>query len=320
MRQFRLLEPLCWRAPSAHNTQPWRLTRQTGQVEVRWDPADALPAGDPTGRDLRLSLGCFVETCLVVAAGAGLRLRFEPDYSVTDHRVGWLRPDQQRYPTRFTAGTVRDRATHRGVYRTGPDPATLATVSSIARAAGGAVRALPGAQLRGLPATADRWLYAEPAVVRELRGWLRLSPRHPRYMLDGLTDRSLLLSGPEALALRTALAGHPALRRLGLPRLLAAASGDPLRRAGQVVVLTGPPELDEPGQIEFGRVLMRIWLTFTAAGLACHPLSQLIDAPATRAALADRLAVAPAQLLHITRVGVPAVPPPRSARRLVDAV
>lgn len=315
MIEFRPLEPLCWRAPSAHNTQPWRLAYHTGRIEVRWDPAYALPAGDPTGRDLRLSLGCFVETCLVVASGAGLRLRLDLDYSPTAHRIGWFRPDAEPYQTPFTAGTVRDRATHRGAYRAGPDEQTLATMDALARAAGGAVHPVDPT---GLVAIADRWLYAEPPVVQELRGWLRLSPRHPRYAMDGLTDRCLLLSRAEAAGLRAALAGYPVLRRLGLPRLLAAASGDPLRRGGQVVALTGPPGLDEPGQVEFGRVLLRIWLTLTAAGLASHPLSQLIDAPTTRAALADRLAVEPAQLLHIARVGVPAGLSPASARRVPD--
>jgi hypothetical protein len=315
MIEFRPLEPLCWRAPSAHNTQPWRLAYHTGRIEVRWDPADWLRAGDPTGRDLRLSLGCFVETCLVVASGAGLRLRFDLDYSPTAHRIGWLRPDPEPYQTPFTADTVRDRATHRGAYRAGPDEQTLATVDALARAGGGAVHPVDPT---GLVARADRWLYAEPEVVRELRGWLRLSPRHPRYAMDGLTDRCLLLSRAEAAVLRAALAGYPVLRRLGLPRLLAAASGDPLRRGGQVVALTGPPGLDEPGEVEFGRVLLRIWLTLTAAGLASHPLSQLIDAPTTRAALAGRLAVEPAQLLHIARVGVPAGPSPASARRVPD--
>jgi nitroreductase len=309
--ELRELEPLCWRAPSAHNTQPWRLAYGDGEVAVGWDPADTLPAGDPTGRDLRLSLGAFVETCLVVAADAGLAVRFALGYDRAARRVGWLRPAGQRYRTRFTAATVRDRATDRGRYPAGPKPAVLAAAGEIARAAGGALRPVPVA---GLLAVADRQVYGDPAVVRELRGWLRLTRTHRRYDLDGLTDRCLRLSRVQALGLRAALAGYPALRRLGLPRLLAAAAQAP--PGGQVLMLTGPAGLGDPGELEFGRVLMRIWLTFTEAGLACHPLSQLVDAPATRDALADQLGLAPAQLLHVARVGVPATPPVRAARRL----
>ncbi|MBE1491536.1 hypothetical protein [Plantactinospora soyae] len=123
---FRALAPLCWRAPSAHNTQPWRLHYDTGAVRVGWDPADALPAADPTGRDLRLSLGAFVETCLVVAADAGLAVRFEADHCAEERRVGWLRGARRRYDTPFGAAGVRDRRTHRGRYLTGAGPEVVA--------------------------------------------------------------------------------------------------------------------------------------------------------------------------------------------------
>ncbi|NED56102.1 nitroreductase, partial [Micromonospora aurantiaca] len=137
---FHALEPLCWRAPSAHNTQPWRLRYERWAITVGWDPADALPAGDPTGRDLRLSLGAFVETCLIVAADAGLRLDWAADHDESDRRVGRLRPGRQPYRTPFRTADVWDRRTHRGRFTGGPDADVVAAVDAVARRAGGAVR------------------------------------------------------------------------------------------------------------------------------------------------------------------------------------
>ncbi|MFY1577128.1 nitroreductase [Verrucosispora sp. WMMD703] len=313
---FRALEPFCWRAPSAHNTQPWRLRYETGTVHVGWHAAHTLPAADPTGRDLRLSLGAFVETCLIVAADAGLHLEFISGYDEQHRQVGRLRPARHRYPTPFRTTDVWQRRTDRGRFAAGPEQQTLDAVDAIARQAGGGLHAVPypdrlGALLRA----ADRRLYADPAVVTELRRWLRLDPTHPSYHADGLNDRCLALSRPAATGLRAALAAYPLLRRLGLPRLLAAAD-DPLARGGAVLVLVGPADLDRPGQVEFGRVLLRVWLTLHTAGLAAHPLSQLIDVDATRTALGALLDVAPDRLLHVTRVGRPTRPAPRSARRL----
>ncbi|MEH0973320.1 nitroreductase [Micromonospora sp. CPCC 205546] len=314
---FRALEPLCWRAPSAHNTQPWRLDHRGGEVRVGWDRADALPAADPTGRDLRLSLGAFVETCLVVAADAGLRMTFVADHCADERRVGWLRASPHRYDTPFGAMQVLTRRTHRGRFSAGPQAAVVAAVDAVARARGGAVRTVPDAGLLArLLRVADRRMYGDPAVVGELRSWLRLTPAHPDYRLDGLTDRCLNLSGREATALRAALAAYPGLRRLGLPRLLAAASGNPLALGGAVLVLVGPAGMDDAAQVEFGRVLARTWLTLHAAGLAAHPLSQLVDAPATRDALGSLLGVAPERLLHVARVGRPVGPAAPSARRV----
>ncbi|MEV4481371.1 nitroreductase [Micromonospora coxensis] len=314
---LRILEPLCWRAPSAHNTQPWRLDYRPGTVRVGWDPADTLPAADPTGRDLRLSLGAFVETCLIVAADLGVSLEFVADHCARDRRVGWLRTARRRYDSPFTAAQVQARRTHRGRFSAGPDARVLAGVDAVARRAGGSVRVVPdGDLLARLLRTADQQVYADPAVVGELRSWLRLTPAHPDYRADGLTGRCLGLSPVEATGLRAALAAYPALRRLGLPRLLAAAAGNPLALGGAVVVLVGPPDMDDAAQFEFGRVLMRIWLTLHAAGSAAHPLSQLVDAPATRAALGALLDVAPQRLLHVARAGRPVGPSARSARRV----
>ncbi|MEU7616392.1 nitroreductase [Micromonospora rifamycinica] len=313
---FRALEPWCWRAPSAHNTQPWRLRYEPDAIRIGWDPAHTLPAADPTGRDLRLSLGAFVETCLIVAADAGLRLEYAADHDQRHRWVGSLRPAADRYPTPFRTTDVWERRTHRGGLAGGVERDTLDTVDAVARQAGGAVRTVPDAgRLGALLRAADRRLYADPTVVAELRRWLRLDPTHPDYRADGLTDRCLALSRPAATGLRMALAGYPVLRPLGLPRLLAVAAGDPLAHGGTVLVLLAPEHLDRPGEVEFGRVLLRSWLLLHTAGLAAHPLSQLIDVPATRTALGALLDVAPRRLLHVTRVGRPLFPAPRSARR-----
>ncbi|PGH45326.1 nitroreductase [Micromonospora sp. WMMA1996] len=314
---FRALEPLCWRAPSAHNTQPWRLRYGRWAVTVGWDPADALPAGDPTGRDLRLSLGAFVETCLIVAADAGLRLDWVADLDAADRRVGRLRPARHPYRTPFRTPEVWDRRTDRGRFTDGPDADVVAALDAVARRSGGAVHVVPdGGRVGALLRAADRHVYGDPAVVAELRRWLRLDPARRDYRADGLTDRCLGLSRPAAVGLRAALAAYPVLRPLGLPRALAAAGGDPLARGGALLALVAPADLDAAGQVEFGRVLLRVWLTVQAAGLAAHPLSQLVDVAGSRDALGALLDVEPGRILHVTRVGRPVGPAPRSARRV----
>ena len=308
----RRLEPDLWRAPSAHNTQPWTLRYGTDAVTVGWDPDRTLPAGDPTGRDLRLSVGAFVETCLVVCADAGLAVEFVPDPDERSHRVGRLVGAARRYATPFDTAAVRARATNRGAHLPGPvPPADLA----VAEAMGAELVTVPGRRLVPLLAAADRHLFGDARVAAELRSWLRLTPRHPRYHVDGLTDRALDLSRAQAVGLRVALRGLPVLRRAGLPRLLAAASGGLLGDDHTVLVLVGPA--DAAGQVDAGRALMRVWLALSAAGLACHPLSQLLDCAGTRARLAAMIGIAePERLLHVARVGRAAAAAPCSARRV----
>lgn len=309
MNELRALEPDFWRAPSAHNTQPWTLTYLGAEAVIGWDPERALPISDPTGRDLRLGLGAFVECCLIVCASAGLRVGFRPDPG--PRRVGYLYGAAEPYRTPFTTEDVRRRGANRGAYHPGRLPDDVVARLRDHGHGGADVRRLACRELAGLLHAADLHQWADAEVTAELREWLRLTPSHPRYLLDGLTHQALALSGAETFGLRAALAAYPALRRLGLPRLMAGAARGLLDYDGDVLVLVGPVE----EQVELGRVLMRQWLTLSGLGYATHPLSQLIDCAATREVLAARLGVAdPETLLHVARVGRPLAPAARSAR------
>lgn len=298
MKRLRDLEPDFWRAPSAHNTRPWTLTYTGEEAAVGWDPARALPISDPTGRDLRLSLGAFVECCLIVCADAGLRIAFRPDPGPL--RAGFLYEAEGPYETAFTIADVRARGGGRGEYHAEPLPEEVPLEG---------MRRLPCRDLADLLRAADLCQSGDRKVTRELRAWLRLTRRQRRRFLDGLGGRAPALTKVEALALRASLALYPALRRLGLPRVLTGASRELLDYDGDVLVLVGPAHEG----VEPGRALMRNWLRLSALGYTTYPLSQIIDWEPARRALADRLGVAdPRTLLHVARVGrrtAPAAPP-----------
>lgn len=318
VERLRRREELFRRAPSAHNTQPWTLAYSADHVDIGWDPARSLPAGDPTRRDLYLAIGAFVETCLIVAAAAGLAVD-----AVHTGRGVRLVAAPHPYVTGFTADDVAARRVARGPYAPGQiDPAILTGLEP-------GLRHLPARELADELTVADRWMFGEPAVTIELREWLRLSSRHPRYDLDGLTDRALALSRLEAVLFAGTLRLYPVGRRLGLPTLLAANGRGLLRYDGSMLVQVGTArdrevagladghrepaagDHDPVGLIGAGRRLMRTWLGLARHGLAVHPLSQLIDSPVTAARLRDRLGATP---LAVFRVGRPLATPVRSAR------
>lgn len=297
VEELRAQEAVFRRAPSAHNTQPWTLDYRTDEVVVGVDPARALPDSDPTGRDLALGLGAFIETGLIVAAGAGLAVTCD----LSEPRRIRLVPAPERYRTPFTAADVDRRRVARGAYAPGVlSPSILAGLEP-------GVVPVPSRDLADDLAAADRWMLGTPKVALELREWLRLDPRDPRYHRDGLSDRALDMSRAEARLLAAALRAYPVTRRLGLAALLAASGRDLLRYDGSVLVLTGEGE----DRLAAGRRLLRIWLALARHGLAVHPLSQLIDCPATATRLTNRVGATP---LAVFRVGRPLSEPVRSAR------
>ena len=61
-------------APSVHNVQPARWTTAPGDVLVLLRAVDrALPAADPSGHDVRISLGAALEGASLAASGRGDR-------------------------------------------------------------------------------------------------------------------------------------------------------------------------------------------------------------------------------------------------------
>jgi hypothetical protein len=296
--ELRAREAVFRRAPSAHNTQPWVLEYGPDAVHIGVDPARSLPVSDPTGRDLGLGLGAFVETCLVVAADAGLAVTA---VAAGPAAVRLVAADTV-YPTPFTAVDVEARRVARGRYVPGAlPPAVLDGLPS------GLVH-LPARDLAADLVAADRWLFGTTAVARELHDWLRLRPRHPRYALDGLTDRALELSPFEARFLDGALRTYRFTCRLGLPAVLAAAGRGLLRYDGSVLVLVGAPG---ESRVDAGRRLQRTWLELGRHGLAVQPVSQLLDCPTTAVRLAERVGAEP---LAVFRAGRPCAEPVRSAR------
>jgi hypothetical protein len=295
--ELRERESLFRRAPSAHNTQPWTVDYRADEIVIGADPDRSLPGSDPTGRDLALGLGAFAETCLIVAADAGLSVGCD----LSDPRRIRLLPAARPYDTMFHAADIDARRVARGPYGEG-----LLDLVILAALEPGIVHVRSRALAADL-SEADRWMFGTPPVARELRAWLRLNPRDPRYHRDGLTDRALGLSRLEARVLSGALRSYRLTRRLGLPALLAASGRNVLRYEGSVLVLTG----HDTDLREAGRRLLRTWLLLGRFGLAVHPLSQLLDCPATAARLTARVGAPP---LAVFRVGTPRQEPPRSAR------
>lgn len=67
------------RAPSAHNTQPWRVEQVHDGIDLGLHDQRLLKIGDPTGRDALLGLGCWVEAAAIAAREAGVGLDIRSD-------------------------------------------------------------------------------------------------------------------------------------------------------------------------------------------------------------------------------------------------
>lgn len=60
-------------APSVHNTQPWEFSTTSNTLTIHVAKKRTLGPGDPTGRELWISMGICIETALQAARGLGLK-------------------------------------------------------------------------------------------------------------------------------------------------------------------------------------------------------------------------------------------------------
>lgn len=170
------------RAPSIHNSQPWRFRPRADCIELLADPDRMLRAVDPGGRELTISCG---------AALFGLRLglrqvgrlaavELQPD-PAQPWLVARVRPVGHAARSRVEAdliAAVSHRHTHRGPFSPGGVPDRLLAEMVTDAAAEGCELALVNdkkviTRLARLVREAAAQQQADPAITAELARWVR---------------------------------------------------------------------------------------------------------------------------------------------------
>lgn len=299
------------RAPSMHNSQPWRFRQRGGGIELLVDPARRLTVADNSGWAPRLACGAALFNLRLALAvrGTPATVQLLPERA-DPHLLARLTPDTPRPPT--PAELALHRAIpHRHNNRTpfwdkevGVDVRTDLTEAARAEEAWLDLLLGPAAveAAAELVHTADSLLRRDAAYQAELASWTRP---------DGsATDGIPVAAGgpapsPDELLPRRDFGGAERSSRLDFER-------DPLLA---VLGSAGDWPVD---QVRAGQALQRVLLTATDRGLAASMFSQPIEVPAVREQL--RLALgrhAPPQML--LRFGhAPAAP--QSLRRPVADV
>jgi nitroreductase len=263
------------RAPSMHNTQPWRFRLTGPTIDVFVDPGRRLPVGDPTGRAARMACGAAVFNLRVALAVAGTPASVElwpaPDL------VARLTPTTLRPATpteRRLHDAIPRRHTNRYPFADVPVPATART--DLVRAAGDeggwlhlAESAADAQAIADLIRDADRVLRTDPAYVTELATWTGVG----ESAVEGVPREA---GGPEPdqyeLLARRDFGGRPGSR--------------PFERDPLIAVLgtAGDHPVDD---IVAGMALQRVLLTAADLGLATSLFTQPVDEPGSRKRLRD---------------------------------
>jgi hypothetical protein len=303
-------------APSVHNIQPvrWRLDG-SASILIAQDLSVTLPAGDPFGQDVALSVGAAVEATVLALSIQGLRPEVENLWisddrtAIVGHRIAARLVVTGNAPEDPLAAMLPRRFTHRGTFLPGP----VATWESVD--ATFLTKDADISWIAGLNDQAGLRALRNGPVRAELRHWMRLSSRHPRWGQDGMNRLALRMS--PLLAVGAGLALGPLWSVLDTLGLSGAVTAEATKtRTAAVIGCFHRPADEDP--ITTGRAYLRFCLQAATLGYAQWPMAALTDDPNARRMIIERLVLPPdRRLVQVIRFGRPDTPPPPRARRAV---
>jgi nitroreductase len=310
---------LAVRAPSVHNSQPWRWLVGSDTVDLYADRDRELTKIDPEGRDLLLSCGAALQHLTVALAALGWATEVqrlptaEDPYHLARVTVVENGAEQEQCAAERDiemAAAIPRRRTDRRLFSAWPVPR-----SAISLMAGQAARYGVG--------------------LRQVDDPVQLTEIVTRAVREHLSDAEYLAELTRWSGRRGTAAGVPAestpaplhraafsARVFANPQLSQPAGAQAQDDAGVTLILA--TETDERiDHLRAGEATGAVLLTATAAGLAACPLTEPLEVTETRAELQDKLLggeMFPQMLLRIGWAAVNADPLPATPRRPLNAV
>ncbi len=307
---------LATRAPSLHNTQPWRWRVGPRSVHLFAEPSLHLEHTDPDGRDLIISCGIALNHCVVALAASGWQSKIHrlPNPEEPDHLAS---VEFHPYPPGNTdialAAAIPRRRTDRRHYSTRlVPPGHVALMGARAARMGVTMRRVEmDDEFRSVLARAAREHQQDAGYLRELRSW---SGRHAATA--GVPARNTPISEPNALMPARAFAA-PALSQPAEP-------AEPAAEADRGVLLAlGTLADDTVARLRAGEGAGQVLLSATSMGLASCILTEPLEIPTTRRVLQTSIFgddVFPQILLRVGWAPADAAPLPPTPRRPLHEV
>ncbi len=303
------------KAPSSHNTQPWKFKREEDAILVYPDLSRSLSVVDPDNHALFISLGCALENLVIAAGNYGFDASVKYQREHLEDPVRVKLTSQSENTSRQASdllAQIKPRQVTKGPY----EAVTLAweTVQKIKELpvdAGTHLQViLPGKEsekLLPLVIEGSDRQFGNKAFVHELVDWLRFTEKEAMKKGDGIWNATMGLPATGRAI------GSFIMKRLVTPRSEAKRWKKLFRKsAGFVLFMVEKHDTDH--WIRLGRSFQRFGLVTTAMGLKHAHMNMPLEEETVRAKVTDAFDLGGMTPLLLLRIGF-ADPAPYSFRR-----
>ncbi|MFC2431331.1 MAG: Acg family FMN-binding oxidoreductase [Candidatus Saccharimonas sp.] len=270
LADFEFLVAQAVKAPSGHNTQPWRFRQNESAVEVYPDFDRRLPVVDPDDRELFVSLGCATENLCLAAQNIG----YESSVAVGDTGViAVALTEGADVKSNPLFEQIDLRQTNRSIY-TGEEIAldALRKLQSVCSEKGISIHyyARQTKQFNDIEQYVlqgnTRQMQNE-SFKAELKSWMRFNKKHQDQTLDGL---SYAVFGAPNVPRWMA---EPIMSMAINAKTQNKADREKIDSASHLVLFT-TRENSRREWVDLGRTLQRFLLTATELGISHAYLNQ----------------------------------------------
>lgn len=306
------------KAPSGHNTQPWRFRLMENGIEIHPDFSRALPVVDGDHHALYASLGCAAENMMIAATreGLGARLDLSRDEKGQVFITIQFKPDSRVEPD-VLFDQIERRQSTRNKYRDQQvPPSDLEKLRNSFRFEGISLLTLTEKeameQLTPFIIDGSNRQFENRAFVKELISWIRFSRKEALQKKDGIWHASMGLPATGRL-----------LGEIIMGRLVSAKSEakrwEGLIRASAGLALFVSRENDASHWISLGRAFQRFGLTASSLNISLAHMNMPCEEMEVRQEMARHLKLGDQHPLLLIRFGY-SDPMPYSFRRELNEV
>ncbi|MFA8451713.1 MAG: hypothetical protein ACEPOW_13550 [Bacteroidales bacterium] len=260
------------RAPSSHNAQMWKVfQRKDSELEIRINEEKILPYVDPLNREAWISIGAFVQNCILAAADLGVKV----DVDFKDNFV-LLRFDTSKalYTYPFIP-LIEKRQTVRNTFTNNKNNSSKINriISDEKEILFCDIKSDLATKIKNLAIQSFTQQLNNPNKLNELAEWSSFSTDIVKK--EGISSFCMGLSWIERFVcsmtksekfMKTSFFKSGAIR--SFKKQLKSCSG---------YVLITSDKNSKYAWFQAGRILQRFWLNCTANSLVVHPFSQLIE-------------------------------------------